>query len=71
MSGGFGAGNTFYGDAGGDLFDWSHGGNDSHIARGDDDSVFYGDAGGSMFNHAYGGNDQIFTTGEFGLDLLW
>ena len=51
--------NLFYGDAGGDMFDFAKGGND--IFRGGDASsnTFFGDAGGTMSGHSYGGDDTL------------
>ena len=56
------AGNTFYGDAGGNMSDHSKGGNDAFTAA-DFSNIFYGDAGGNMSDHSEGGNDT-FTAGE-------
>jgi hypothetical protein len=65
--------NTFFGDAGGDMLDFAHGGNDTldgtnNVAG---NSNFFGDAGGNMGGHSVGGDDTFLSSGQFGKCLAY
>src|SRR5258707_11444591 len=51
--------NILIGDAGGSMFDFSRGGNDTFTTGGSFDTTFYGDAAGRMFDFAQGGDDTF------------
>ncbi len=68
---------TSFGDAGGSMFDFSKGGNDTFDEIGPSNYTFYGDVVGSIFDPAQGGDDifngltatSVTAYGDAGADM--